>query len=519
MIIHNYDCLIVGGGLSAHLAASEIVKSGGRVALLSDGSGASPYIHGVNIPLHEKDSPALFLADTLEGGYHQSNRALAKALCYGALGAKETIESLDLSFNRAKDGSVELLQPLGASVPRVVSVGNALGAHAVKKLKDRLAGKVDFVRGRAVRAVCEGGVFGVLCFEDGQPVVYTARALLLATGGFGRLWGFNTNSPDIGGDGIAIAESLGAPLVDMEFVQFEPSVAVSPAALKGKSVITTMFYEGAVLKNALGERFMLRYSEKGERVQKDILAKAISEEIASGRGTPNGGVWYDCTALGKDLLEESYSAYYQRYLACGIDISKEPIEIAAGAHTTLGGVEIDEKCRTAVDGLFACGEIVGGVHGANRLGGNAGLETLVFGKIAGESVRKYLEENPPRDSRGAAERAAALLSGKRCERADVAPLKEKLGKIMTGHLGVIRSGESCARALEEIEALRAELPDSEDEAVLRLQNDLTTARAVALACGERRGSVGCHFRTDGIDEKEKYFIRVQKGAVRRISHE
>ena len=159
---------------------------------------------------------------------------------------------------------------------------------------------------------------------------------------------------------MAMALDAGAELTDMEFVQFEPSAAVWPLAIAGKSVITTLFYEGAVLRNGKGERFMFRYSDKGECADKDVLSFAIASEIAAGRGTEHGGVAFDASGVGRERLEEAYSAYVKRYRAVGMDIAEQAMEIAPAAHTSLGGVYARPDCSTSVEGLFVCGETLGG---------------------------------------------------------------------------------------------------------------------------------------------------------------
>ena len=233
--------------------------------------------------------------------------------------------------------------------------------------------------------------------------------MILATGGFGRLFPESTNSADIGGDGCAMASLAGCGLTDMEFIQFEPSAAVWPPELSGKSIITTMFYEGAVLRGGDGKRFM------DERVSKDVQSKAIAEQILKGNTTPHGGVWFDATAVPDHLWDTVYKPYLDRYLKYGIDMRKEPVEIAPAAHTTCGGVIVDENCRTGVPGLIACGEVTGGLHGANRLGGNAGLETMVFGRVAGKTAMEEFKSCP--------EGAADVQKNKT---RDVAALRTKL---------------------------------------------------------------------------------------------
>ena len=257
---------------------------------------------------------------------------------------------------------------------------------------------------RALELVCDGSrVIGAKCFDTNENVFYTiyARTVVLASGGFGRLFPESTNSKDIGGDGIAMAYRAGATLTDMEFIQFEPSAAVWPPQVAGKGIVTTMFYEGAVLRGKNGNRFMLDYSEAGECVPKDVQSKCIYNEMRNNGTSPHGGVWFDATKVPEEKWQGVYAPYLNRYLACGIDLRQEPVEIAPAAHTTCGGVRIDENCLCGIDGLVVCGEVAGGLHGANRLGGNAGLETMVFGRIAGKTAvektdkKRLLPQNIP----------------------------------------------------------------------------------------------------------------------------
>jgi len=292
-------------------------------------------------------------------------------------------------------------------------------------------------------------------------------------------------------------------MTDMEFIQFEPSAAVWPEALAGKSIITTMFYEGAVLKGADGQRFMFQYSLEGECVSKDVQAKAISREIRRGNHTPHGGVWFDATAVSAAMWEGIYKPYRSRYLAHGIDIAKQPVEVAPAAHTTCGGVRIDENCRTGIPGLLACGEVTGGLHGANRLGGNAGLETMVFGRIAGQSA---LEEPPSRT-----ELPEDICPNRPADPA-VTALRQELQQLLRQALGVIRTGAELRSGIDRLDGMLRELGAYEGcYEAHRLYNDLLTARMALLAALHRKGSVGCHYREDGVDEPA-YRIIIAKQA-------
>lgn len=217
-----------------------------------------------------------------------------------------------------------------------------------------------------------------------------SRAIVIATGGWCGKYEFSTNPSYLKGDGIRMAEALGAATVDMDKVQYEPTVALEPDALRGIPVITTMLFEGATFRNGDGREFL---SDK--HLNKDGLSREITAEIAAGRGV-RGGVWYDATQVPRELLLSKYAPLVKRYADQGVDISKEWMLVAPAPHTSLGGLKIDMRCRVLdrdgvpIPGLFAAGEVTGGVHGANRLGGNAGTEVLVFGRIAGESAADFV---------------------------------------------------------------------------------------------------------------------------------
>ena len=350
------DILILGGGLAGICAAHEILENSDRsVDLLSCGGGASPYIHGFCLPVGEGDSEQLFFADSMASGYHQSSEALVRRLCRDSLQLPHWFRSLGLDIDREQE-KPRLVRSLGSSVPRIAGIGNNTGPVMLSTLRKKLNASGRYREHKNLRALelvtRDGRVTGVRCYDRETDTFRTigAAVVILATGGFGRLFPESTNSSDIGGDGCAMAYLAGGRMTDMEFVQFEPSAAVWPEALAGKSIITTMFYEGAVLRGGDGIRFT------DEQASKDVLAKAISRELLRGNVTPHGGVWFDATAVPEALWNGIYKPYRSRYLAHGIDMAREPVEIAPAAHTTCGGVLIDEHCRTGIPGLLACGE-------------------------------------------------------------------------------------------------------------------------------------------------------------------
>ena len=375
------DVLVIGGGLAGWRAAEAAVKRGASVALVANGVGNSPDIHALNVPVRADDSVERFIGDTLTSGKGACDPKLVEVLC------RESVKLADeFPFDRNADGSYKLLQPLGCSVPRCVSIDHKIGAWILAKIKRDLSGKVEVIHGRVTqisRNISQFTIHYSLGDDDGTC---TARSVVIATGGWCGKYAFSDNPPELRGDGIDLAVQLGAATRDMDLVQYEPTVALAPAKLRGIPVITTMLYEGATFRNRLGDEFLA-----DKHANKDEISRAILAEIKAGRGV-DGGVWFDATGVPREILETTYIDTVRRYASAGVDITREPMLVAPAPHTSLGGIVIDARCRvlradgSPIPGLFAAGEVTGGVHGANRIGGNAGTEVLVFGRIAGESA-------------------------------------------------------------------------------------------------------------------------------------
>ena len=504
------DVLIVGGGLAGIAAANEVLQNSSlSVTLLQWGSGASAYIHGFCMPVGAGDSPELFLRDTLNAGYGQSDPVLAETLCRNALALLPYFHDLGLDLDRS-GGEYSLLHALGSTVPRIAGIRNSTGPAMLSRLRQKLnaSGRYRELKGhRALRLETrDGAVAGVRCYDRERDCFYTLTAgvVILACGGFGRLFPESTNPSDLGGDGAAMAFQTGARLTDMEFIQFEPSAAVWPPETEGKGIVTTMFYDGAVLRSARGRRFMLDYGKEAERVPKDTLARCIYREIQTHGGTSHGGVWFDATAVPEEKWQGVYKPYLNRYLACGIDLRKEPVEIAPAAHTTCGGVRIDADCRTGVPGLLACAEAAGGVHGASRLGGNAGLETMVFGRIAGKTAILDSRKVPELPEKRVPNRGGSPKTQRR-----------RLEALLRRGLNVVRTGTEMTEALEQLDAIASDLDNWENSFEgYRLHNDLTTARMALVSALERRNSVGCHIRDDAVEEAGPYRVIIQNAGGR-----
>lgn len=506
------EVLVIGGGLAGMRAAQEASHAGARTVLVSCGGGASPYVHGLNIPVAEEDSVECFLEDTLKSGKYLNQRELARVMC------GESIKLLDEFSFDAEEGRYVALKSLGAAYPRVVGIRGMTGAKLLGDIRQQKRFRIlDGVRAMEL-AVEEQRVYGACCYDIGKKKWFfiAAKAVILACGGFGGIFGFSTNPKDIKGDGIAMAYLAGARLIDMEFIQFEPTAAVAPQPLLGKSLITTMLYEGAVMKNGLGQSFL----PEGDPPDKDMLSRYIYRELQAGRGTKNRGVYFDATGVGEKALHSKYAGYARRYLSVGINLAREAVEVAPAPHTTLGGVWINGRCETNVEGLYACGEAAGGVHGANRLGGNAGLEILVFGKIAGRQAADYVKMRTwsaaERERIKKTDAAGDDMEVEAFDGENAAGSREKLEKLLAEGLNVERSGADMERALKCLGDLHRTWRRQEGFAAKRLFHDVLAAY-LALSCAlERRQSIGVHSRRDSEQEDPNYHIVVEMDPAREV---
>ena len=338
---------IIGGGLAGWRAAEAAVRGGASVMLAYNGAGNSPDIHALNCPVLPEDSVEKFIEDTLRSGKYQNDLALVETMCRESLSLKDEFDF---------DGT--LIRPVGTSVPRCVSIRHAIGAIAMKEIKDRLKGRVSVER----RTVTPEEV---LSLRAANPAV----KIIIATGGWCGKYDFSDNPAYLKGDGLRIAEALGAVLKDVDeaHVQYEPTVRIE-GPRKGIPVITTLLYEGAKLLTPDGKPFL-----EDARLNKDELTKAIFRI--------GGKAVYDLTDVPEKKIRE-----------CNIDPEERIIKVAPAPHSSLGGVVIDTKCHVLdrnckiVPGVFACGEVTAGIHGLNRLGGNGGTAAMVFGTIAGREA-------------------------------------------------------------------------------------------------------------------------------------
>src|SRR5437660_253924 len=440
-------------------------------------------------------------------------------------------------FDRGTDGHIHQKPFAGQTHDRTIHKGDLTGIEIMNRLSEQVAVRANVRAFEECRAMelaldpdgrCAGAL--VLDQRSGRFLVLRARATLLAMGGGPTMYRIFACSADKASDGIALAWRAGLTLRDMEMIQFHPTGLVIPGSLMTGALLEEgLRGAGGHLKNGRDERFMARYdASRMERSTRDLVARASFLEIQAGPGTPNGGVWIDVSHLGADVVERSFRGMVRRCRDFGRDLARGPVEVGPTAHFMMGGVVIDPACRTAIEGLFAAGEDTGGVHGANRLGGNGVAESTVFGGIAGDTIAAFVESRPrPRVDTGALKPTLEALTAPFARAAGPAlyDLQAELRDVMWERAGLVRDGESLTTALAAIDRIDARLDAvgvPGDPALnsawpdwLSVRNQTLAARLIARSALERRESRGAHFRRDfpALASGPPSSVRVRRGAA------
>ena len=557
--IHVHDLVIVGGGLTGLRAALEAVRAGLDVAVVSKvhplRSHSVAAQGGVNAALGnaagaEDDSWERHALDTVKGSDYLADQDVVEFLCQDAPRAVVELEHMGCIFSRQADGRIAQRPFGGGFFPRTCYAADHTGHSLLHTLYEQcgMAG-VRGVRGRTpeqIRAVrgsdparpklqfydefyvttlvktggrCIGCV--ALDISDGSLHGFAARAVLLATGGYGRLFARSTNAVINTGDGAALALRAGAPVKDMEFVQFHPTTLYGTNILISEAARG----EGGYLLNTRRERFMKNYAEKTmELAPRDIVARAIQHEINAGRGVNGEYVNLDLRHLGADKIKERLPGIRQIALDFGgVDPVDALIPVQPGQHYSMGGIAVEKDCSTPLPGLYAAGEAACvSVHGANRLGGNSLLETLVFGKLAGQTITQAVSRLPqppfePIESALKAElsRIDAFLARRNGEQ--IGHIRDDLKTMMFEMFGIFREENQMKEGLGILASLKDRLARASianrssgfNQALisaLELEGMLMVAETVALSALERRESRGSHARTDHAERNDREWL-------------
>ena len=557
---HSYDVVVIGAGGAGLRAAIEASAQKAKVALVCKSllgkahtvmaeGGAAAALGNV----FSEDDWRVHFRDTMRGGKMHNNWRMAQIHAQEAPDRINELEAWGALFDRTPDGRINQRPFGGHTYSRLAHVGDRTGLEMIRVLQDKgvHSGIAVHMECTIVRIVVVGGrVAGALGYfrETGRFVLFRTGAIVLATGGIGKAWQITSNSWEYTGDGHALAYDAGAELIDMEFVQFHPTGMVWPPSVRGILVTEGVRGEGGVLKNTTGERFMFRYMPdmfkgdfaeteaesdawvKGDRkknrrppelLTRDVVAKAITKEIAEGRGTPHGGVLLDIASKqSPDYIRKKLPSMYHQFKELAhVDITKDAMEIGPTIHYVMGGVKVDaETQESTVPGLFAAGEVGGGMHGANRLGGNSLSDLLVFGRRAGLHAAEAARRGggaPPRlsDSDVDITMQETLAPFGREGGENPYAVQQALQVVMQRHAGIIRDERGLETALAELDklkvrALEVGVTGSREynpgwHTAIDLRSLLVVSEATARAALARKESRGGHTRSDYPDSDDK----------------
>jgi succinate dehydrogenase/fumarate reductase flavoprotein subunit len=539
------DVLIIGGGSAGLRAAIEAHDAGSQVLIVSKNRRGDPHTMlargGINAALgtmDPQDNWMIHAADTLREGLFIADYDKVEMLCRSAPDAVIELVKWGARFHREPDGRLtqrffgahtyrrtcfygdwtgkEIIRVLMKQV-RLRKIKFVDNVYITKLLKSTDIEKTEGAQGKGREQEIVGAIG--IDLKRKKIIIFKAKCVILATGGYTRVYPVSSSRIfENYGDGVALAYEAGVDLVDMEMVQFHPTGMVWPKKAVGTLATEAIRGEGGILLNSRGDRFMKSYyPQRMEIGPRDVVARSIYNEIMSGRGTKHGGVWLDVTHLPKaKIMERLPSMYDQFKRIAGVNISKEKMEVAPTAHYSMGGVKVDLKCQTNVRGLFAIGEVAGQVHGANRLGGNSLLGTVVFGKIAGrESATRVARER--KSSTNGRSSTSSILGIRYNEDKRLAytlfavkqPLRilRQVQQVMQENAGIIREGIKLRKAIKKI--LELEKTFYSKHSVLKSYTDyenvvntwevksaLVVCEAVLRSALMRQESRGAHYRSD-----------------------
>ena len=564
----EHDVIVVGAGGAGLRASIECSTRGLDTALVCKSllgkahtvmaeGGVAAALKNVD----DRDDWKIHFRDTMRGGKFLNVWRMAELHAKQAPDRVRELEEWGAVFDRTNSGLINQRNFGGHRYPRLAHVGDRTGLEMIRTLQDHgiHKGIEVYMECTALDLLKDGDrISGMVAMwrDTGRFIVLKAKAIILATGGAGKAWKITSNSWEYTGDGYAMAYEAGAELIDMEFTQFHPTGMVWPPSVRGTLVTEGVRGDGGILVNSENKRFMFdnvpdlyapetadteeeaaRWldGDKSARrppelLTRDVVARAIRKEVKEGKGSPHGGVFLDIASrrTAEDIKKKLPSMYHQFKILAELDITKEPMEVGPTLHYFMGGIRVDANSQmSTIPGLFACGECSGGMHGANRLGGNSLSDLLVFGKLAGDGAADYinkLNESPSIDQ-------DQVTSSVRCateilnRESGTNPylLHEELQEAMQDNVGIVRSDELLIEGIEQLDKFKEAYKDVKAEGTsqfnpgwheaLSLRNLIITAEAVAKSALLREESRGAHTRVDFPGEREEgleYNIVVSK---------
>ena len=562
------DILIIGGGSAGLRAAIEAHDAGAHVLIISKSKKGDPHTvlarGGINAALgtmDPEDNWMIHATDTLREGELLADYERVEVLCKNAPSAVNELVNWGARFHREKDGKLTQRFFGAHTYRRTVFYEDWTGEEIIRVLMEQVSQRKieiidnvyitkllksgDDVNGDGVASRKEGeerqeevkGALGI-DIEKKEIVIFECKSLILAAGGYTRVYSVSSSRIfENYGEGVDLAYEAGADVVDMEMVQFHPTGMVWPEKALGTLATEAIRGEGGILLNSKGERFMKNYyPERMELGPRDIVARANYNEIVAGRGTEHGGVWLDITHIPKEKILDRLPTMYEQFKnIAGIDISKEKMEVGPTAHYSMGGVVVDIKCRTTkIRGLFAAGEVISQIHGANRLGGNSLLDTIVFGKIVGSEAAKLAKEveGQIKESGGPSPLQLNVNNQKEFEDDEIFIVKEpikfrnEIQELMKQNAGIVREESKLHNGLKRILELKKEFYSKDnilkefkidddngngENVVLtwQVKSSLVVCEAIIRSALMRQESRGAHYRSDfpNLDD-EKWKVNI-----------
>ncbi|MBQ2665528.1 fumarate reductase (CoM/CoB) subunit TfrA [Methanobrevibacter sp.] len=523
------DVLIIGSGGAGSRAAIEVDDAGLKAIIVSKGlsfrSGCTGMAEGgynaVFKTVDKDDSIDAHIFDTLKGGSYLNDKELVEILVNESPKRLIDLENYGALFDRQESGQIDQRPFGGQTYRRTCYQGDRTGAELLNALKEEIIKRdIECIEEVMITSLVtvEDQVIGAtgLDLKDSSLIYFKAKSVILASGGAGQLYPVTSNTFQKNGDGYAMAYRAGANLVDMEQIQFHPTGMVAPESKKGVLVTEAVRAEGGKLINSEGERFMSKYApEKMELATRDVVARSIYQEIIEGRGTENGGVYLDISHLDDDYIDEKLETMVLQFENVGVDIKHGPIEVAPTAHHFMGGLKINADASSSLKNLFGAGEVCGGVHGANRLGGNALADTQVFGKIAGVSAAEACKTTDLKTNEEQVNEEASRIEGL-IKKGTIKPqeFKNRIKTLMWEKVAIVREEKTLNEALKELQEMQKELNNLDVSDKIQYNDDLLTALEVinmveiciltVKSAILRRESRGAHFRSDFPETKDEW---------------
>ncbi len=534
------DVLIIGAGGAGCRAAIEASKHNLDVIMISKelvGKAHTAMAEGgYNVSLGNvdpEDDVDTHFKDTIVGGNYLNNQELVQILVENASERIFDLEEFGAVFDRTPEGKIAQRTFGKQSWRRTAYASDRTGSEimvtlteAIRKTSVRVFDEVF-----ATRLVLNDGKISAVTAVDlkyGDYILFRPKAVVMATGGAGRIYKVTSNAQLDVGDGYGMAYEAGAELIDMEMIQFHPTGMCAPKSAVGRLVTEAVRGEGGILLNNKGERFMNKYYPAVmELAGRDQVARSIMTEVLEGRGSPNGGAYLSIAHIPHQIIEFRLESMIEQFEDAGVDIRNEPMEVSPTAHHFMGGIKIDTNAQSTIPGVFAAGECTGGVHGGNRLGGNALADTQVFGALSGENAAKYAKTNErPGVNRDEVQKEFAHLEAMLTRKEGISPsdARDELTTLMWEKVQIFRNEKDLAYAVKELRRIEKEVvPNIKVDVkekrfnpgwhqAMEFEHMVKTARMVAEAALMRKGSRGAHYRVDADpNDKGYYNIIIRKG--------